>query len=323
LARAASRLPSLERVQLRYLQTRLAGDETNALAAAREMARLSPGTGNHYLQGYHALRTNRPAEAVRVLKSMDPDRGFLRGWFWYRDVLAQSYHLLGKHRSELAVAQEAAAHFPEHLPARQLVIRSLAAQGRVRELLTYLEQTISAPDVTHLARGYVFELTAWELQTHGHEGMVGTLMQRALAAYQPAMELEDSLVARARVVRTLLWLGRPYEALPLISELREQRPESLELAGLEGVVYARLDMRAPALAAARRMRERSERFGLGSAEYWEGAIRASLGDHEYAVEALSRAFQLGMPFGTHHHSDGFLQPLSRYTPFQRLMEPRT
>ena len=325
MSRRPKPLPRFEGLQLEYLQARLRGDEDAALVAAREMAELAPGTGNQYLAAFHALRTNRPREAAKVLASMDPDRGFLRGWFWYWYVRGQARHAIGDHRRELADAHSALDRFPDLVFARALELRALAAQGKVSDILRRLNDRPPASASAARDEGSLLEIAGFELRAHGHSRIAADLLQRAVASYELVLQKHpDDNTTRSSLVRTLFALGRHEDALTLARQLRAGNADNVEYLGLLGTIQAARGIDGEARELAAQLKARTEPYLFGQKSYWLATVAAWSGDLEGAIAALNHAFEEGLPFdhGMSVHGDVFLEPLRGHPAYGRLMRAR-
>src|SRR5205823_3427206 len=102
------------------------------------MIELAPGSEAVYLFAEGAVAFNRPREAVKALRELDPDRGFTHGWWIYWHDLATALHMLGEHRDELKEALEGVRRFPGNLQMLTVQVRALAALGRTAEIWSVL-----------------------------------------------------------------------------------------------------------------------------------------------------------------------------------------
>jgi hypothetical protein len=110
------------------------------LSANRERAALNPrSTQVQWTIAANARRAHRPAEALAVLKQLDPEHDL--GWlpdqakvFYWREVAA-AQHTLSDFKAELAVGNRLAKRESGQLAGIYFAGRALAAQTRERELL--------------------------------------------------------------------------------------------------------------------------------------------------------------------------------------------
>ena len=325
MSRRPKPLPPFERVQLDYLDARLQGDEDAALVAAREMAELAPGTGNQFLAAFHALRTNRPREAVEVLTSMNPERGFLRGWFWYWYVRGQARHAIADHRRELADAHSALGRFPDLVFARALELRALAAQGNMADISRRLNDRPPVSGSMARDEGLLLDITGLELRAHGHSRIGADLLQRAVEAYGLVLhEYPDDDATRFSLARMLFALGRKDAALALARQLRARDADNVDHLGLLGTIQAARGIDGEAREMAAQLEARTDPYLFGQKSFWLASVAAWSGDLEGAVAALNHAFNEGLPFdhGMSVHGDVFLEPLRGHPAYERLVRAR-
>jgi tetratricopeptide (TPR) repeat protein len=332
LMRSATRVPQYDRIQLSYFQARLRGDEDDALPIVRELARLAPGTHMEFMVGYHALRNNRPREAAQVASRMDPERGFLRGWFWYWPILTGSYHLTGEHSQELHAARAAVDRYPELFAlTRALEIRALAADPAMTDIVRWLDSVPSSAGQQEFARGYLLEIAGSELIAHGRRPAGMVVYNQAVNSYERAQRARpDDEELAFNLVRSLFALGRHDEALRRATELRARFPANVNYLGVIGTIQAARGRKVEAQAIARRLEGWNEPYLFGRPSYWLAAIAGYSGDLERGLEALTRAFSQGTPlwgypntpdFGD-THADVFLEPLREHPQFARLVRLR-
>ena len=332
MGRNSARLAPLDRVNYEYLQARLNGDLREALAASREQARLAPGTIYHFMNGYEALRSNRPREAVDILSAMDPDRGMLRGWLSYWGILVIGRHLIGDHRHELVDVRTAVGRFPEFSGwVRPWEAKALAAGDQVPDLVRWVDSIPPPPSRRAAQRGVLMEIAASELWGHGHTKASIELYRQAVESYNVALrEQPDDEDIAFNLGRSLLALGRTDEALSVARRLRATFPVNVNHLGLLGTIEASRGERAGAAEIAQQLRSWDEPYLFGRPSYWLAAIEAHGGDLDRAVEMLSRAFQQGTPYWGYPnapdfgdtHTDVFLRPLRSYRPYAQLVRPR-
>src|SRR5687767_5391892 len=123
VARRGSPLAPMERAALDMVRAELHGDPHGQLRAARELARVAPGSVEAEVHVAHmAVGLNRPREALVALDGVDPERGVLLVVPFYFNRRTASLHALGEHREELAAARRGHARFPN----RSTVLLTLA-----------------------------------------------------------------------------------------------------------------------------------------------------------------------------------------------------
>jgi tetratricopeptide (TPR) repeat protein len=160
-------LTDFQRMRLEGMEARIAGDGQAELAVLRRAAAMAPNSQAVYNLADVALNTDRPAEALAALESLDPDRGEMRGWtpYWYD--LTHAYHLLGRHDDELKAARELRRRYPERRAGLVFEVRAQAAAGDTVAVNQLLAEGQSLPPNTYWSQGAALTVAGEELQAHG------------------------------------------------------------------------------------------------------------------------------------------------------------
>ena len=277
--------------QLRFLEHTVAGNGALALAAIREAAERAPGGRDGYNVGSSALALGQPAEAERVLRTLDPDRGALRGWAPYFYALTHALHLQGKFGEEWRESVELRRRFPQSRPSWVHLVRAAAAQGRTTTIDSLL--TLAAPEApdTYWSQGAVMVTAAEELEAHGYP-------ERAPAYYARAEQwLANQLTRNPTHDAHRYWMGsalydqgRWADARPYFESLRDETPDELRSRGPVALIEARegnLPGARAALGAAEPFQEtellvfQARLAGIAgdtaaSLSYWQQAISRGL-----------------------------------------------
>jgi tetratricopeptide (TPR) repeat protein len=326
-----------------WLRGALAGDRNARIEGMREAARLAPGsTLPGYQYAEELLGAGRPREALRVLDAIEPERGELRGWLHYWQVLAASLHLQGSHRRELREARRARELYPDDPRALLLELHALAALGRTGDIERLLLDVATTSRRGEPSPGALMLATALELRVHpsrmpGHRTRKSAdqLLERALAWYESVAAEQRTVRSRYEHTHVLALLGRRAEARRLLAELAAAPPapagpspvssrgwphfpEPVTYRGAAGLLAAQEGDTAAARDALAWLESADEPYSHGRPAYWRGAIMAALGDHDGAVTLLRRAFDDGMAWtlGIHHAPE--LEPVRRHRAFRAL-----
>ena len=174
-------LNDFQRLRLAALEARVAGDGQAELAALRQAAAGAPHTKLMYHLADAALNTDRPREALDALRSLDPDKGDMRGWapYWYS--LTHAYHVLGQHGGELEAARELRRRFPERRIGLVLEVRALAAVGDTAGVDSVLGVGEQLPPNTYWSQGAALTVAGEELQAHGYGTTGWRYLSRAVS----------------------------------------------------------------------------------------------------------------------------------------------
>jgi len=306
------RLSRFDAALFDWLNAKLAGNQAGALDAARAAHEIAPHSGlGGYQLGFELIRSGRPGEAARVLRSLDPDRGWLEEWSNYWVRLATAHHLAGNHRAELEAADQGyRRHRTEALSIAR--VRALAAMGREDDLRAALRESTDPP-AAHLA-------AARALRRH-QRASSASFAERGLEVLRAAA-VDSGPGRRLLRARLLFEAGRPAEALTLLQAMLEERPTDVTLLGWTGSLQARLGLVADAqtilgrlrTANPSRRRERDETFA-------RAAIHAELGSDPRATRVLlSRVRALGWGFDDLHYSP-FFDRIRSHPDLVGLFEP--
>ncbi|HEY0025798.1 MAG TPA: BTAD domain-containing putative transcriptional regulator [Longimicrobium sp.] len=308
LAARQSTLAPADRLLLLWLQRSVSGDRAGALAAMEELTASAPELEmGHFQAALEAVRYNRPADALRHLEVIHPERGFSRGWASYWATRADALHMLGRHADELAHIRRGLTLYPHLGVLRDYELRALAALGRTGEVLRRMEAYAVIP-----ASGGWEPLAAtlhgaYELQAHGHASAARVSFTRAvdLARARFARNPEDAS-SRAVLATTLYAAGMDAEARRVLGQWAEERPRCRGCVGALGVLSARGGDR-PAAVAADRALAAGPRTVL--VLLWRARIASTLGDGAGAASLVREAVALGYAYDGTTHTDRELGPL--------------
>jgi TolB-like protein/tetratricopeptide (TPR) repeat protein len=292
------------------------GDPVAAYRAQQSNPRLAPGSLPHWGLANAALGVNRPHETIRISRELDPERGELRGWFPYWATLGGALHRLGDHREELRVARRALSLHPEEREAALLVVRALAAMGRINELRAFLdEQSPRAQEPSYLLR-----VAGMELIAHGHDTTARALVTAArdqlLAGANPRAG------ARASLAQTHAMLGDWDESGRLYAEVSAEHQDNLALRTGAAVAAARLGRAAEARATSDWMAGVDRPFMRGQSSYARARIAAALGDLEESVRLLREATLTGFGYWNAMHAEPDLAAVRKLPSYQELVRPK-
>jgi DNA-binding SARP family transcriptional activator/tetratricopeptide (TPR) repeat protein len=317
-------LPAWDRAVLAYQQATIRSDLSGAYNAARRVAELAPQSEWHFLLAIAALATNRPREAVAALRSVDPDRGWIRTWPAYWIQLATAEHFSGEYRAELATLQRGSLRHPDQRQLAVFRLRTLGAMGRMEEGLAFADSlAASRSDPMIAADSYL--MLARELRTHGRPELA---VRAATHGLRVLDDTPQPQFARARYIRGLLLLeARRWADAYAVGEMLPQPGPLGTNAGLRGVAAARLGRPGESLAALQSIdispAQPEPLEWRGTAKLWAAAIHAHLGETERAIELVRAALREGASItgrGVHGHHG--LAPLQGHPSFEALLKPR-
>ncbi|MDX1578812.1 MAG: BTAD domain-containing putative transcriptional regulator, partial [Gemmatimonadota bacterium] len=324
-----------ERSVIDTVRAWLKGDWTAAQEAVRLQAHMAPGSIPNCQVAEEARRLNRLHEARNVLRSLDPERGELRGWIHYWVELTTVLHLLGDHDAELEAALRA-RRIHDDVQTRWLEIRALVAPGRTDDVGRRIEEALTLSGDRYPRPGRLLHDTARESWRHGHDVMAAEMLDRSLSWFAAhASGRFDRLLQRDHA--RALFDARELEAAERIfRRLVETAPpgEVQSISGHHGHLRGHLDEGYLAAIARRRGDEEEterrrrqleamdRRFLFGADRLWLGILLILDGEQAAAVSEIRRAFSDGLPFGLHLHADPNLAPLRENPRFRALVRPR-
>ena len=273
-----------------YLAAHLEGDAGRALTVIRRAAAVAPGSQAPYNRALTALMLDRPREALAALRSLDPDRGPIRGWPSYWTQLAHAHHLLGAHDLERGAAREMQRRHPALRVPLALEARALAAVGDAAAIDSLIDAASALPPDTYWSQGGAMVIAAEELAAHGHEASAHRLLERAVTWLANQLAREPAHENHRLWMGTALYdLGRWADAKPYFESLVADVPARITYRGYVALVDARLGGRHPErLLGADPMYERTTMM------VYRARLAAVRGDTAAAVATMSEAIRLGI-----------------------------
>jgi len=310
-------LTSQERTAVEWTHGLLYGDHLEATRAAEQLYRANPGGGGYHA-GLVALNTNRFADALERLLSVDLDTPCYRvlsPWWW---VTARTYHMLGRYEEELQVARDGFERFGrnEFLYFEAIAQAGLGRLDAVDSLLDLIADL--PPQPPYFSPGRYTALIALDLKALGQREAYEALMDRAVAwfAATPAREL------RGHRGQAFYYAERWSDADTLFAALSAETPDNLDYRGFRGVALVHLGRREEALETDRWLEQLDYPYMRWMPTRWRAAIAAALGDRAGAVGLLEQAYQEGMELGYIHHRDPEWETLRDYRPYQEFVRPK-
>jgi tetratricopeptide (TPR) repeat protein len=290
-------LTPYERASVQTRRARLVGDRDLWYRSVRRAAELGPGKGEVFNSALVAFKLkNRPAEAIQILASVDPDHRMARESQGYWNVLIAAHRALGEHREALVAAKRALTLIPAgedwflYLQAREL-----AATGGVEELFEVLDEleTVAAAAAEPSVWVYRARVEAVEtLRAHGHHAAAEDVLDRTIDWLESRSSLEAAHGwDRLYYGRALVNAGRYEDAIVLFDGLIEEFPNAWLPRGLRGYVAAVRGDTAQALLDEQWFDQYDWPAGRMHAhpDYWCLAILGALGDNEGVAELLADA----------------------------------
>lgn len=320
--RQRDRLATMDRYMVDWIKSSCSGKLADALQYTRLKAKLAPGSDMFaYVVAFDAMRNNRPAEALDVLRRVDPSRSWMREWTLYWETATDAHHASGDFQGEIEASERGQKQFPGQLILAVGELRGLAARGRIPELRAKSEAILGlGPTPYGSSAGDVLVSVAQELSTHGHAADAPFFTDKAIA-WQRA----HGAAARAGLARALYVAGTPAqlaEARSVVAALAAKTGSDLNLLGWRGVVAAAQRDTVEARRVDAALEAMNDKYLLGAQTLWRARIAAELGERETAVSRLRDAFREGLTFDASLHAEHAFRALRDDAAFQALLRPK-
>jgi len=296
------RLTSWEQTFLTALTSE--GDPLARYRAYQELLRITPHSEWVFYTGIAALGLNRPGEAARLFRSIDPPSGWMRDSPFHGYWLTRALHVGGEHEAELWEARRWLARFPTHGNARAAVPMALIGLGRAEEGMRFVDSLVEAvgPERALTPLGWVVA----DLRAHGHETEGQALAERVVKLHEEAGVPATGPRHREYGI-ALRRAGRLAEAREILSGVVVENPG-------DGRARRELALAAAGLGDDLEARELMDR--LGPAQI--AAVLAEMGEEEAALRHLREAWI--EPLTLHLMTE--LAPLHTSRAFQELARPK-
>jgi len=255
-------------------------DRREQLAAA--VVRDYPGTKAVYSHAYWAMGNNHAQAALRTLKSVDPDRAPMKGWWPYFSVLASANHALGDYDAEVEAARAGVERFPDRLAPRGVLAQALASAGRVDELDQVLSDCADFDDpVSGWTMGWAFQSVGLELLAHGDAEVAQRYLDKAVAWYENLPTEERQTPGnRGNHAFALYAAGRYQDAQGEYADLVKEFPNAVGTRARWGASAALAGDRATAEEALRAIEAGETSTVLPTIHGYASFITAALGDED-------------------------------------------
>jgi serine/threonine-protein kinase len=316
-------LSRLQRGQLDWAGAKCSHDAEAVYRASQAMLAAAPRTlGSAILASIAATETNRPREALDILRHYDPVSRQLSGTKLavYMDWLAAAHHALGEYGEELAVARRGLVAVPGYLHLENEEAFALAALGDTAEAAGLADAWLARRSDQHELEPQKAECVALELRAHGHPEAGQALMERVEGWYMRHHSDEsggkDWIPCLWFHFGPAYYLGRWEVARALYGRrLARDTGDFLAHAAL-GALAARRHDRAE--------QERMDRWLASQPEAIASYVRARIallaGDTTAAWQLLRKSREQGLLQPDHIDPD--LEPLRSDSTYQELYRPQ-
>lgn len=276
----------------------------------------------YFEAGRDALLVNYPQEAVEAFEKVNLNHPALKTWYFYWGNLTWAYLRLGNHEDELRVAKQSRRKFPALLSALWNEVRALAAMGKIKEVNSLLDESLTLPPPRGGNPAWVMARAGFELRAHGYKTAALQAFEQAIRWVENRPEEENkNRSLRSFLGEVLYEAERWQESRDIYQSLHDQFPDSIAYRGYLGAIAARLGNREEALSISEELKNIERSYLFGNNTYWRAGIASLLGEKEQAMVLLRDALAQGVPY-RRFHTDMDLEPLSDYPPFKELIKPK-
>jgi tetratricopeptide (TPR) repeat protein len=322
-------LTEFERLWLDRALARYEGRSEDSLAALHSIRRLSPADWTTmYLVALEELRLNRPRRAVAALEELHaadlPDFVTRHGLFInsYR-LLANAWHIVGDHESELAATQAGRARSPTDHNLMVVEAKARAALGDSQGLEAVIAEAESTP--MSLTPANLLVEAAASARAHDRPEFSRTLAEQAIALLRRSAgaAAERLLLAEASVLLGELDRAQTiFEAL--VAELTPPRNYlDLIARGWLGSVAARRGDLVTAQSIDRELAGIDDPYLYGWPVYYRASVAAWLGHRDEAIALLrtARAAGWSASFALHDGERVLFEPLEGMAEYEEMLHP--
>jgi DNA-binding SARP family transcriptional activator/TolB-like protein len=339
LKMARDRFGPVEQGTLDMIDGVLRGDIPSVYASVVRTSKITPGSIVEYMVAETSRRLNRPAEALRVLQRLNPERGELRGWRGYWRELAYARFMQGDYNGALQAVRDARSRSADDDALLAAEIRAFAALGAVDSVIARLTSIDARPGRTRGQVGALYRIAAVEVVLHDRATDAQSLTSRSVSWYRANPQGERS----AGYVRSLRLLGDvdgAYRAAIALGDTTTAGTSTLIDIGIGDADEARLLIRDFGVLAAMRgdtaeasrweqriVEQQSALPDWALGTRWAGlqldraAIAAQRGEHDRAVGLVREALSRGLGYWPGLRSDPDLLPLRGNAGWVELMKP--
>ena len=329
LDRRHERLSELDRNGVEFFERLQAGDAEGSLRAARRAAALAPRSSWAYQAAFTARQLSRYKESLTFLRQLDPEHGWVRGWWPYVQSLAADEDALGHYGTELSEMEAAEKRDPGTALYIGFRLVALAGLGDSSTIVRVVDSLIANPPVLGTRLGAILQSALHAAAAHGHPQLARQIADRCLAAIDPPATVTQEQRYNLGVRADCLYAeGRWGEAKGATERLLSGSPPLTngQIWNLERSLV-RIETRlGDSAAAALHMRnllshaEPANRFS--DSMFMLAHIAAIRGMKARTVELLRQ-----MPMGTNWQPTVLLtnpdfRELLTYPPFRALVAPR-
>ncbi|MEO8139969.1 MAG: BTAD domain-containing putative transcriptional regulator [Gemmatimonadota bacterium] len=316
-----SRMQAADRLSLEKTRNELSGDRMAALHTSEALRRIMPGAEADVFLGMDLLRVNRVREALPVLRGVNPNRGWIKSWNGYWNLLSAAYHMNGDYHAALEVARQGRRQVPTLSDALANEVAQRVALGQITEANREVAQWLSGSRTLDRGVRAALGRTGLEMRAHGHPDEGRLFAVEALGTLRALGHPDSNAADRLLLLALLCQAERWPEAESLARAVDLANPTDPDGQGYLGISAARLGDTLTAHAAERALDTRPYPYSEGRPLMWQARIAAVQHDPERAMALIQAALRAGYgDFLVLHRIQEF-ESLQKYPPFVALLKP--
>jgi tetratricopeptide (TPR) repeat protein len=321
-------LSPTSRLWLDMMLAKRRGDLNEVRRLVTELARLLPESVFPYMRAHSYLELGQVRDAAATIRAIDPERGWMNGFYSYWITRSMLDHMLGDQDSERTDVVQANRAYPQNVAIATMAARYFASAGRLAQAESLFDDVVALTPRPGWDAGSVIAVAALEAAAHGHEDWVPRARARGLAWLN---QLPSQERAFERGLFGVTWMLYSIQAWPeletRLDRLLREEPSDLRWLAFRSLAAAHRGDTATAKAIdhsfALRFDSGKESRGANAYILFARArIAAQLGKREAAVGLLRQALAHGHPFSVYLHTELAFAPLRGYPPFERLIAPK-
>ena len=327
LARRREQLSPMSRLWFDATEAARRGDPA-AMRHYGELAHRYPDSFFAICYGMELMAFRHVGEADSVLRSLDPNRGWLHGWFSYwptRVMLDDMLDDVGAARADVVAGARA---YPHNVGIAVADARYLARAGTLRQLDSLFDEAVALPTVGDWHAGEVLAAAALEAAAHGHGDWVPHIRDRALQWYASLPAAERG--AEPNSGFGLSWMLASVRAWPelrsrVVTLLASTSADSARWLRYEALAAAHVGDTATLTRLDRRLRvaiDRASDAALGELLGERARIAALRGSGGEALDLLRQAFSHNKAFDVFVHTDPSFETIWSEPGFAHLLVGR-
>jgi hypothetical protein len=314
-----SKMNKVERAAFDLYESDLRGDAMKRIEISQRLVSLSPGSAEMPLLAVVSnLYAGRPAEAVKILETIDPDRGINLKTPTYWEWSSLAFHEANLFSAEEEAARTGLKRFKHHPPSTYAMIRVLATRND-RDLKDAVDRSVPPPkDATDVPRDPAsdrYDLLLYagrELRAHGY-GAAATSYFAEVSSELLSLPATAPREERRRQAHTFYEAGSYGRAKEVFANLYAEDSLDIEAEGRLATAAAHLGDTITVKRIDNHLKTMKRPYLMGQALRWRAGIAAAQGRPADAFNLLEVAVRQGLrlmdtPLNLTIHTDADFAP---------------